>query len=101
MKGDKAGHGLCLQEWHNQSTMAQQEPQQCLGLCDRSIIKSKVFLLEKKIKNQKPTHCVLIYDRSLFMNVTKTLRVWRKICEGTETYGISVCQVGMRFTDTK
>jgi hypothetical protein len=95
MMGYMAGHGLVF-------TGMVQEPQQCLGLCDRRTTKSKVFLLETKINNPKSTHCALIYDRSLFMNVTtETLRVWSKICEGTEIYGISICQVGMRFTDTK
>jgi hypothetical protein len=96
MMGDKAGHGLMF------TGKVQQEPQHCLGLCDRSTITSRVFLLETKIQNPKSTLCALIYDRSLFMNVkNETLRVWRKICEGAEIYGMSICQVGMRFADTK
>jgi hypothetical protein len=57
MMGGKAGHGLVF------TGMVQQEPQQCLGLCDRSTTKSKVFLPKTKIKNPKSTHCALIYER--------------------------------------
>jgi len=44
MMDDKAGHGLVF-------TGMVQDPQQCLGLCDRSTTKSKVFLQETKIEN--------------------------------------------------
>lgn len=74
MTGDKAGHLLMF------TGTVQQEPQQCLGLCDRSTVESKVFLLETKIKNPKSTHCALIYDGSLFTNVTtEKFRIWKKV----------------------
>ena len=37
MMGDKAGHGMMF------TGTVQQEPQQCLRLCDRSTVKSKAF----------------------------------------------------------
>ena len=43
MMGDKAGHGLMF------TGTVQQEPQQCLRLCDCSTVKSKAFFFIKTI----------------------------------------------------